>query len=321
MIDQTRLHEQRRQLERLLETAGDDKIVRTQLESSLELIREQLAASGEGVARGQLFPQQSPELPRAAIFLSGDCVRGSEAIDAGFASEVIKRYEGVFAEIAVENERSFERRRSGKSRRACGDRPRLMLTSLPKGSFGFEFEPVLQEGNGNPEVHERSLKEVADTLSRIGSADEAFDEALQSATPAILHRVKQFYEVLSKHDAELRLAFPNGSSTRLTKKSIRRTAERLAKSVTQATVTLVGEFRGATLESHRFDFKSEDDRVIRGVIPETLSEHELLSIAKLTGSRCKITLTETVITKPDAAVTRSYTFIRAAHATSQHLNN
>lgn len=294
MNDLTFLKRQTLELRRLLENAGSDPILAPQLQERLADTEKELQAAQK--QDGHLFPRPLQDLPRAALFLRGGGVQRSEGIRPGLAGELLIQYEKMFVEQALHDEREAARS-AGRQRRPRGaSTPGLLFTGTPRGSFGLEFTPRATEEGSLPEVHARSLHNVAEALVRVvGSADVALDQALEPIPPRMLQPLKQFLKTLAQHGAELRLAFHDQSAQPLTADKIQIAADRLERDMTQEIIEVDGIFRGVTRESGYFDLKTETGEVITGIVADNLTEDDLERIDQLTNNRCQAQLQKTTV--------------------------
>lgn len=294
MNDLTFLKIQALELQRLLESVGDDPVAVPQLQERLADAERELRASQ--AQSENLFPRDIGELPRAALFLKGGGVQGSEGIRPGLAGEVLIQYEKMFIEQALHDEREAARK-AGKQRRPReASYPGLLFTATHRGSFGLEFVPQTTEDGALLEIHASSLINVAEALERVAGNDAAsLDEAIQPIPAPMLHPLKQFFKTLAQYDVELRLAFHDRPARSLTASQIQTAAVRLERDMTEETVEISGTFRGVTLESGHFDLKTESGEVITGTVADNLTEEDLERIDGLTNKRCQARLQKTMV--------------------------
>lgn len=293
MNDQTFLKTQVIDLEHMLEEAKDDPVLAPQLEQRLGATRKTLHAQN---THRTLFPAVTPELPRAAIFLRRGGVEGTTGIRPALAGEALIHYEKMFIEQAIHDEREAARS-SGRQRRQRGAAvPALLLTGTPRGSFGLEFTPQLQEDHGLLEVHRHSLQHIAEALMTAAESNSV--ERLTDAIPAkVLQPLTRFFRTLANFGAELRLAIPGSDSRTISAEQATATAERLERTIEQQEIIVTGVFRGLTRESGYFDLVRDDASTITGVVADAFTEDDLERIDLLTNERCSATLQETRITK------------------------
>lgn len=294
MNDLTFLKIQSLELRKLLESGGNDPILGPQLRERLAEAEKELQAAQ--LQQGQLFPLNHYELPRAALFLKGDGVLGSEGIRPGLAGEALIQYEKMFIEQALHDEREAARNAGRQRRRRGATTPSLLFTGTPRGSFGLEFVPQPTEEGNLLEVHARSLRNIAEALVRVAGSDAvSLDEAIGLIPPRMLHPLKQFLKTLADYEAELRLAFHDRPSHFLTAGQIQTAAERLEREVSDTEIELSGIFRGVTLDSGHFDLRTDTGDDITGTVIDELTEDDLERINGLTNKECKARLLKTTL--------------------------
>ena len=186
-------------LRRLAEDAADDPILSMQLQERLQDADSQLKAH---TTDGTLFPPETPQAPRAAIFLKGAAVHGQESIRAGLAGEALQHYERMFIAQAIHDEREAART-AGRQRRSRGAAvPALLLTGTPRGSFGLEFTPELQEDESVPDVHRASLENVAEAII-LAAATETPEDLSEQIPTAVIQPLTRLFQTLARYNAEL----------------------------------------------------------------------------------------------------------------------
>jgi len=174
--------------------------------------------------------------------------------------------------------------------------PALLLTGTPRGSFGLEFSPQLQEDHALLEVHRSSLKHIAEALL-VAVESETADTLTERIPAKVLQPLTRFFRTLANHKAELRLAMPGSRSRTISAEQAMSTVERLERTIDQQEVEKVGTFRGLTRESGYFDLVLEDGSVLTGTVADAFTEEDLDRIDSLTNKKCIASLQETQITK------------------------
>jgi hypothetical protein len=312
MNKQAFLQIQTLELQHLLESAGDDPILAPQLRERLEDAQRELDEIRR--QQGTLIPKEPVVLPRAAIFLQGDGVPDSEGIRPPLAGEAMIQYEKMFTEQALHDEREAARKAGRHRRRRGTPTPALLFTGTPRGSFGLEFVPQVTEED-SLEIHAQSLRHVADALVLVAESESrALDDAVNKIPARVLQPLKSFMGTLARHGAEIRLAFPDRPPRSLNVEQVRTAAERLDKEVIQEPETIRGTFRGVTLETGKFDLRTETGEVITGTVADDLTEDELERIALLTNHACIADLQKTTVSKIGGAPTPTYVLLNAQPA-------
>jgi hypothetical protein len=293
------------ELRRLLDAAGDDPILAPQLKDRLDEAERALAEEAP------TSPQESP-LPRTAIFLRGGGVQDSVGVRPTLAGEALIRYERMFVEQAIHDERMMAKDAGRNGRPRGSPAPELLFVGTPRGSFGLEFVPQTPDDPVLREIHVRALTSITDTLERLASSDSStIDEIIRNIPSSVLRPMKLFMSTLAQYGAELRLAVQGKTTKSLSADQITATVARLDREVIEETVTLLGELRGVTLESGYFDFVTRDSEVISGTVSNEIRPDELVRIHQLTNSPSVATCLKTTVRLVSGDGKTSYTLLGA----------
>jgi hypothetical protein len=300
------------QLQDLLREAGDDPLIAPQLE---QRIAEAEAKLNQLTYKpGVLFPDEPP-IPRAAIFLRGTAVFGEESIRAGFAGELLSSYERMYQEQAVHDERVAAQLQGRHRRPRNTPVPELRFTGTPRGSFGFEFSPHSPEHDKNLRLHAQSLTRVAETVVAITNPDHSTFAASVSEVPrGMLGPLKGFLRSLSQNGAEIRFAFEDRQSQVIEYEQIATAVLRLEKEVAVGTEKIPGTFRGLTMDTGKFDFRTQTQQSISGAVAEELSDEDLVRIEKLINQACVATIETTTFSTKVGSDTMKYVLLDAEAA-------
>lgn len=249
--------------------------------------------------RERMLKQQIDSIPlgskesRAVLFFSGDPVVGSQGIDAVFASRVLEPFQKM---VQADYVNRWNRQGTGRGRRVGDSNSRLMLTGLPRGSFGLELTQ-----SSNDDLFAQN--EIADTLSHVtrlveasARSDEDFASELDEAAPRVVQNLKLFLEVIAKGRAGLRLESgdlrcvmsADQASLAFNRVSETRTDEE--------TEQLVGTFTGVLLDSWMFNFSTDSGERIAGKIDQSLREEDLVQFDReYFKQRCIATILKTTV--------------------------
>jgi hypothetical protein len=205
---------------------------------------------------------------RAVLFFSGEPVKGSMGIDASFAGRVLEPFQNM---VMADYADRWHGVVGSRGRRAGEADSRLLLTALPRGSFGLELTKA-----ENDELFEED--QLADTLAHVtklvdsaATSDEDFAAELNETAPRVVQNLRAFLDVVAKGKAGLRL---ETGDYRCTIDPIRANEafERVAGTVTNTKeIRVKGVFKGVLLESWRFDFVNQEGHKISGKIDENLT--------------------------------------------------
>ncbi len=206
--------------------------------------------------------------PQAILYFAGRPVRGSQGIDAEFASKILKSVQEM-------TDVEFLHRKQGilqRGRMPDASEARLLLTALPRGSFGLELVQADSSDLVSTQQLGDSLQHVADLVRAAGDSDAEYDAALEDAPERLLPKLREFFETLQRYDARLRLV-TGDREIALDNVQIAAGVERVAATESsEENLALAGAFRGATLDTWRFDFKPVEGDPISGRMGETLTE-------------------------------------------------
>ena len=313
MNQETFLRIQTIELQGLLEQSADDPIIGPQLQERLADAQKELDA--ETRMPDSLWRKEPFSLPRAAFFLRGGGVEGSEGIRPALAGEALIQYEKMFVAQAVHDER-IAAKSAGRQRRPRGaGTPGLLFTGTPRGSFGMEFVPQVSDDQTLLAVHAQSLVNVADALTKVVHSDSAtLTRAVDEIPATVLKPLKQFLRTLAQHDAELRLAFSDRRSQSLSAPELKAAADLLEREVEEKDIQVDGIFRGLTQDTGYFDVRASDGNVLSGTVADELTEEDMERISKLTNRPCVAEIHETIMHKVEGPATTKYVLINARKA-------
>jgi hypothetical protein len=280
--------------QRLLEAAAGHPLMSVALEERRRELQEKIAA----------LPLGSKEA-RTVLFFSGTPVQGSLGIDATFAGRVLEPFQSMVMTDYADRWHGVVGKRGRRSGEA---ESRLLLTGLPRGSFGLELTRA-----ENDELFEED--QLADTLAHVtklvesaARSDEDFAAELDETAPRVVLKLKEFLEVIAKGKAGLRL---ESGDFRCTMDPIQANEafNRVAGTITNdETLSVSGVFRGVLLEAWRFNFLTEDNHSIGGKIDESLTEEQVIALNReFFNERCVAEFLKTTVLFKNGHVRTTYT--------------
>lgn len=289
------------QLQGLLVEVADSEISRIQIQSRIKGLQGELQAE---TPNGEIFPRVEPTLPRAAVFLVGESMNG-QGVRAGLAGEVLIRYEKMFREQALHDERTT-RKDDGHARRKRGTQePTLLLTGTPRGSFGFDFSPISTDSDMLA-LHAQSLKNVATAVSFIADS-EVIPETISDKLPrGMLSHIVAFFKILASNDLSIRFAFQDQAPSTISAESIRDASAKLEQRVDIEELKVRGKPRGATMKSGHFDFVKDDGVTISGFLDEQLDDEDRKQIIELNDQPADAIIELTTVTLLSGQERREY---------------
>jgi len=279
--------------QRLKGMAGQHPLMSVAFAERERELNEQIAA----------IPLGSKE-SRAVLFFSGEPVHGSLGIDATFASRVLEPFQNM---VMADYADRWHGKVGDRGRRHGEAQSRLLLTGLPRGSFGLELaraenDDLFVDG------------ELADTLAHVtrlvdaaARSDEDFAAELGESAPRVVQNLKSFLEVIAKGKAGLRLE-SGDYRCEMTPVQANGAFIRVAETTaSDETVLVSGILKGVLLESWEFDFSSDDAEVIAGKIADSLTEDQVIAFNReFFNQRCVATLVKTTVVFRNGRVRTTY---------------
>lgn len=251
---------------------------------------------------------EAPRIPRTVLFFAGgDATVGSTGIDAQFVSDILKPFQEMVKSQFV----SIRHGQIGqRGPRKSENEARLLLTGLPRGSFGLELSQPFQEDLVTASEVSDTLVTLSKAIEAAGESDEEFANAVDDVSPRVLPRLKEFFEIAHKYKTSLKVE-SGDLRCELSADRIHRAFERASSISSETTeIELTGIFRGATLDSWRFDFKpGNEETLISGRISSDMSEEAAAAMNRKTNQQMIANLSKTVITTPSGAVRTKYELI------------
>jgi len=131
-----------------------------------------------------------------------------------------------------------------------------------------------------------TLVDLAKIVDAAKESDEKFAATFSNPSPRLLQGLTSFLHIISEWGAGLRLLAGEAEAT-LTHAQATEAYDRVSGTTSETGIEeLWGTFRGATLDSGRFDFRSQQGRIISGGISEEIPEEEVADINRLTNKQC-----------------------------------
>lgn len=268
--------------QRLRELAGQHPLMSVALAERERQLNEKIAS----------LPLGNKEA-RTVLFFSGEPVQGATGIDASFAGRVLEPFQSM---VMADYADRWHGVVGSRGRRHGEAESRLLLTGLPRGSFGLELARA-----DNDELFEED--QLADTLAHVtklvgsaGRSDEEFAAELNETAPRVIENLREFLEVVAKGKAGLRL---ESGDFRCSMNPVEASGafNRVAGTITkEEPLKIRGVFKGVLLESWRFDFVTEENHSLGGKLDESLTEEQVIALNRqFFNGRCLASLLKTTV--------------------------
>lgn len=279
---------------RLKELAGDHPLMSVAFAEREQELQEKVNALPIGAKEA-----------RTVLFFSGAPVQGSMGIDAGFAGRVLDPFQNM---VKADYADRWHGVLGSRGRRFGETESRLLLTGLPRGSFGLELtraesDQLFEEG------------QLADTLTHIirlveaaAKSDEDFAAQLDDTAPRVVQNLRIFLEVVAKGKAGLRLEsgdFRCEMNQLQAMEAFNRVADTISN---EEDVEVAGVLKGVLLESWRYDFVTLDGHTMGGKIDQSLSDEQVIALSKtFFNEQCVALLLKTSVLFKNGRVRTTYT--------------
>ena len=281
---------------RMRELVGDHPLMSIGYEQRIKELEEKIATLPMGHKQA-----------RAILFFSGEPVQGSQGIDASFVGHVLEPFQSM---VMTDYADRWQGAVGSRGRRAGEADSRLLLTALPRGSFGLELERAETDELFEEDQLADTLAHVTKLVEAAGSSDEVFASELNETAPRVIQKLKIFLEVIAKAKAGLRLETGDYRSS-LTPASASEAYERVASTMTKdEEIRVLGTFNGVLLDDWKFNFVDEKGFKIRGKIDEDLTPSEVKKLAlEHLDKRCIASLRKTTVLFKNGQVRTTYTLM------------
>ncbi len=230
---------------------------------------------------------------RTVLFFSGEPVQGSIGIDAGFAGRVLEPFQSM---VMADYAHRWHGMVGSRGPRPCEAQSRLLLTGLPRGSFGLELAKADNDELFEEEQLSDTLVHVTKLVEAAARSDEDFATELDETAPRVIQNLRGFLEVIANGKAGLRL---ETGDLRCSVDPIQANAafNRVAATTTKdETIKIPGTFRGVTLDTWKFNFVTEENERIDGKIDTNLTEEKVVSLNhEFFNKRCLASLLKTTV--------------------------
>lgn len=230
---------------------------------------------------------------RTVLFFSGAPVQGSMGIDVTFAGRILEPFQSM---VMADYADRWHGVVGSRGRRSGEADSRLLLTALPRGSFGLELSRA-----DNDELFEEN--QLADTLAHItklvGSSarsDEDFATVLDETAPRVIQNLRTFLDVVSKGKAGLRLESGDFRCS-MNPVEANEAFSRVASTITKDDqIKVPGVFKGVLLESWKFDFMTDAGHRIGGKLDENITDEQASAlVTTYFNKRCMASLLKTIV--------------------------
>lgn len=264
-------------LEHLLAVTPDDPLATPLMRSRVESLRSELKG----------LESQKSMVPEAELFFAKGPVLGSRGIDSKFAGQVLDSFQDM-----VSNH--FAAKFHGALRKAGPRRgesdSRLLLTALPRGSFGLQVSQPRVEDFVTASQLAEAMEEVTELIGATKHDDPSFENALAKIHGRVVIPLKRFLKVLNTFGAACRVV-SGMKQAELNEQEVEQAYRRVdSTEIKEDAIDLEGTFYGALVRTGRFDFEPKGQSTMTGWLGDEVSEEQAIAMERLTGKPAKAKL-------------------------------
>lgn len=268
----------------LLEASRDSELMRVSLEYRLKDIESEISR----------YASQTPVADaKISMWFSGDATFGSMGLRGSFMKETLNSIEGMVKSASLKRIRQFETEHHHRVKRPKGN---FYVTALTKGSFGYE---MTYKENGNLFDDLLIIDSISDVMSIIeqtSSASLDLDSLVEEQPVKLLSHLKDFYKTIKKNNSFLRMKSGN-MGFELDKEQTTVGYENIcSQDIKEQEEDIVGTFKGALIESGKFEFFDTNNKLMHGSISEELDVASITELVqRFTNKQCNMHLLKHVI--------------------------
>ena len=270
----------------LLAISKNNELMRISLENRIRSIEADICACDE---------QELSAEAKISMWFSGDATYGSQGLRGSVMKETLNSVEGMVKSAAQKRILEYERANHCRADRPKGS---FYVTALTSGSFGYEMTYKEDGQLFEAPLIIQSINDVMHIIEMTSSESLDIDELVEQQPIKLLSHLKDFYTTIKKNHSFLRMASGNMGFT-LDRKHTNTGFENLcAQDTTEQVVEIEGTFMGALVESGKFEYLDEENKLKHGRFSEDIEADVITQmVRRFTNSRCRMYLLKHVISR------------------------
>lgn len=275
--DKLHIQSQILEIEKLLAMANGNPFIEISLNERLTELKEQLAQFIERIE------------PKIKLLFSGDAVFGSLGISSNFVSKTILPIQSL---IRLQTSVARYGNKDAKRGKIKGNKlSELYLTTLERGSFGYELSLLNPKDLFEEEEVALSIKSVISIISDVSNSDETFNNRIQTLPARGLGFLNSFFKEVSSNNSILKIE--SGSEyVELSSTQVKRSYSRVSSTVyKEEEITEKAFFKGALIETGKFEISTPLGIKINGDVSPDLTQEEIAQYNRdFSNVECIVTL-------------------------------
>jgi hypothetical protein len=258
-------------------------LMRTSLENRVALLKQQIETAASS----------SIDVARLDVWFSGRGVYGSQGISAVFMKETMQALLGMIQSSTRDKVRKLKE----KHRKASMPRGQFYVTALTHGSFGYELAYKDEQGSlfDDPAI----VDSIRGTMSVIETATKGhldMEQLINEQPIRMVSNLKDLFTTLKKQGSTLRME--SGSrALMLDSTHVSQGYDNICLSdIIEKDEQVVAVFKGALIESGKFEYTDVEGRLVRGHMSEDLSGEQIAALnRRYSGEECRLQLIKRII--------------------------
>lgn len=258
-------------------------LMRTSLENRVALLKQQIETAASS----------SIDVARLDVWFSGRGVYGSQGISAVFMKETMQALLGMIQSSTRDKVRKLKE----EHRKASMPRGQFYVTALTHGSFGYELAYKDEQGSlfDDPAI----VDSIRGTMSVIETATKGhldMEQLINEQPIRMVSNLKDLFTTLKKQGSTLRME--SGSrALMLDSTHISQGYDNICLSdIIEKDEQVVAVFKGALIESGKFEYTDVEGRLVRGHMSEDLSGEQIAALnRRYSGEECRLQLIKRII--------------------------
>ena len=258
-------------------------LMRTSLENRVALLEQQIETAASS----------SIDVARFDVWFSGRGVYGSQGISAVFMRDTMQALMGMIQSSA----RDKVRRLREEHRKASMPRGQFYVTALTHGSFGYELAYKDEPGSlfDDPAI----VDSIRGTMSVIETATKGhleMEQLIHEQPIRMVSNLKDLFTTLKKQGSTLRME--SGSrALMLDSTHVSQGYDNICLSdIIEKDEQVVAVFKGALIESGKFEYTDAEGHLVRGHMSEDLSGEQIAALnRRYSGEECCLQIVRRIV--------------------------
>ena len=268
--------------ESLLAATGDNPVMRISLEKRIARLKRQIEEA-----------RHLPDEAKLSVWFSGKGVYGSSGIEQGFMESTSKSIVGM---INASTRQTVRKLREAK-KKADMPKGQFYITNLMRGSFGYEL--AFRDEQGSLFEDTAIIDSIHNVMGVLDVATEKgvnVDELIKEQPIRLLSNLKDLLCTLNKKKSILKME--SGHSTlELNLPRVNTGYDNIcSKDILEKPDVILGTFKGAFIESGKFEYTDEEGKVKHGDISDDLSGDQIADFNKLFSQKeCRMNVIKEIV--------------------------